>query len=527
MSEAIFSERDIDRIINRGLSLETVEKQMEMLTRGPRFVRLDRPCTAGDGIVVVDEDRCLRLQALASESSARGRCMKFVPASGAATRMFKDPLRVLESGEPVTREDLASLAERGDEAAAGVISLMDRIRDAAFYPELKRTMAGKGLHAESLLAAGGFEPVLRHLVGPEGLDYGNLPKGLLIFHRYRDEARTAFEEHLVEAVDYVGDRLKHNRLHFTVSPEHMTRFRELAETASSAYRDRFDASFDIGFSTQSPATDTIAVHMGNRPFRLPDGRLLFRPGGHGSLLENLAALGGDIVYLKNIDNVVPDHLKKDAGRWKRVLGGLLVELQQRVFDCLGKLSGGDQSDQTIAEAERVFTGDLSGSLPDGFTGWPLGRRSSFFMDALNRPMRVCGMVRNQGEPGGGPFWVREKDGRISLQIVESAQVDPGSASQQALLAGATHFNPVDLVCGLRGLNGKPFDLQRFVDPDTALVSTKSLNGTDLKALEHPGLWNGGMAKWLTVFVEVPLSTFNPVKTVNDLLRPSHQPVCMQ
>ncbi len=522
MTEAIFSKDDMAQISSRGLSHEAVLNQLEIFKRGPRYTHLIRPCTSGDGITTIDEHRRGLFENEADKSASQGRCMKFVPASGAATRMFKSPLRVLGRPERATRETLNILEKQGYKAAAEVKTLMESIERCAFYPELKRVMASKGLDIDSSRKAGDFEPVLRHLVGPEGLDYGNLPKGLLLFHRYPDGSRTAFEEHLVESVDYAQDSRKHCRLHFTVSQEHMAGFRIIAEKASAEYGRSLTASFDIGFSTQSPDTDTIAVDMENRPFRLPDGGLLFRPGGHGALLGNLAALGGDIVYIKNIDNVVPDQLKEETGGWKKIICGLLVEIQRRAFGCLEKLLSGDHNKETIEFAETLFTEDLSGYTPEGFHTWTLDRKASFLIDALNRPIRVCGMVKNEGEPGGGPFWVKESDGRVSLQIIESAQVDPDSAEQQALLKQATHFNPVDLVCGLRDVHGRPFDLENFVDPDTALISKKSRDGKDLKALEHPGLWNGGMAGWLTVFVEVPLSTFNPVKTVNDLLRPSHQ-----
>jgi hypothetical protein len=522
MAEAIFSKDDRAQMASHGVREEAVITQLEVFKRGPRYTRLLRPCTPGDGIMVLGEPNRTLFENKASESALQGRCMKFVPASGAATRMFKFPLRVLARSQRATREALSILEKEGDEAAAEVRSLMESIERCAFFPALKQVMESKGLDIHSLLEAGDFEPVLRHLVGPEGLDYGNLPKGLLLFHRYPEGSRTAFEEQLVESVYYAQDDRKRCRLHFTVSPEHMTGFRALAGNASRQYGRSLGALFDIDFSTQSPDTDTIAVDMENRPFRLPDGRLLFRPGGHGALLRNLAALGGDIVYIKNIDNVVPDRLKEKTGAWKKIICGLLVEIQGRVFTCLENLLAGDPDRETIKIAETLLTEDLSGSTPEGFHAWAPGEKASFLIEALNRPIRVCGMVKNEGEPGGGPFWVKESDGRVSIQIIESAQVDPDSMEQQALLKQATHFNPVDLVCGLRDVRGKPFDLETFVDPETALISKKSRGGKDLKALEHPGLWNGAMAGWLTVFVEVPLFTFNPVKTVNDLLRPSHQ-----
>jgi len=522
MPEAIFSKDDLAQIASHGLRKEAVSNQLEVFQRGPRYTRLVRPCTPGDGITVIDQPHRALFEKKSHESALEGRCMKFIPASGAATRMFKSPLRVLARSERATRETLSILEKQGDEAAAEVKNLMDSIERCAFFPELKRVMASKGLDIHSCLEAGDFEPVLRYLVGAEGLDYGNLPKGLLPFHPYPEGPRTAFEEHLVESVDYAQDSRKHCRLHFTVSPEHMAGFRTLAEKTSTEYGRSLAASFDIDFSTQSPETDTIAVDMKNRPFRLPDGALLFRPGGHGALLQNLAALDGDIIYMKNIDNVVPDRLKEETGAWKRILCGLLVEIQRRLFDCLKKLLDGEHTRETIKAAQTLFIEDLLGSFPEASYAWALEEKASFLIEALNRPIRVCGMVKNEGEPGGGPFWVKGSDGRVSRQIIESAQVDPDSAEQQALLKQATHFNPVDLVCGVRDVYGKPFDLEKFVDPDTALISKKSRDGKDLKALEHPGLWNGAMAGWLTVFVEVPLSTFNPVKTVNDLLRPSHQ-----
>jgi hypothetical protein len=330
------------------------------------------------------------------------------------------------------------------------------------------------------------------------------------------ETRTAFEEHLAEEVP---------RLHFTVSPQHEGRFVRLLEEVRPRLEPRCGHRFDVTFSHQSPATDTLAVDLENRPFRQNDGTLLFRPGGHGSLIANLQALadqGWDVVLLKNIDNVVPDSRKTVGLLWKKLLAGALVHLQQRIFRCLERLEAGPAPLDLLDEIDKLLADDLLRQVPleDALAGSEARRK--MLIHLLDRPLRVCGVVRNHGEPGGGPFWVELPTGEITLQIVETSQIDPQSPEQQQALRDSSHFNPVDLACALRDRHGRPYDLARFIDPAAVFIATKSHEGRPLKALERPGLWNGAMAGWNTVFIEVPDETFAPVKTVLDLLRPEHQ-----
>ena len=364
--------------------------------------------------------------------------------------------------------------------------------------------------------------LLAYLLTPRGLNYANLPKALLQFHRYAGHCRTPLEEHLVEAAAYAQDSQQVARLHVTVAPEHTEAVQAHIEAIRSRY-ERAGVRYDMSLSTQSPATDTIAVDLENTPFRDEHGQLLFRPGGHGALLANLEALAADIVFIKNIDNVLPDHLKETTYGYKRALGGHLVALQQQIFLYLKKLASGAVDAALLHEIWAFAQQQLSMTMPQGGLHTPQHEQIRLLFDRLNRPLRVCGMVRNAGEPGGGPFWVEHTDGSMSLQIVEASQVDTASPEQRAIFAASTHFNPVDIVCGVRDYRGQPFHLTQFVDPDTGFISRKTYAGRTLKALELPGLWNGAMAHWNTVFVEVPLSTFSPVKTVLDLLRPEHQP----
>jgi hypothetical protein len=346
---------------------------------------------------------------------------------------------------------------------------------------------------------------------------------LLKFHQYSNGRRTAFEEHLVEAADYVKDAHGLCRLHFTVSSEHQKRFEGLLEEVRHRYEKNYNARFQVDFSLQKRSTDTIAVDIYNQPFREKDGKLLFRPGGHGALIENLNDLKGDIIYIKNIDNVATDRIKGPTFLWKKILAGCLIELQKKIFTYLERLVAQKPDEQFLDEVTDFARERLCLTPPNSWQRKSIREKREFLLNKLNRPLRVCGMVKNEGEPGGGPFWVEGKDGALSMQIVESAQVDPNSNEQQAIFASGTHFNPVDIVCGVRDYIGDPFDLWNYIDADAVFISQKSKDGRNLKALELPGLWNGAMANWITLFVEVPIITFNPVKTINDLLRKEHQP----
>jgi hypothetical protein len=515
-------EEDLAELSQQGLSSEQVRRQVQLLRHPPSSLRLDRPCTAGDGIRVLTEKEIEAANRTHEEACHAGRFLKFVPASGAASRMFKTLLAARGRPGALQRATVEQLAASGDPQAREILVFLSGITRFAFFDDLARIMSRDGLDAVKLAENGSFAPLVEFLVTEKGLDYAARPKGLLKFHRYGDGARTAFEEHLVEAVAYARDRTGHCRLHFTVSPKHRSGFEELAASVGPRYERRLETRFTVEFSQQKPITSTIALDSQDRLFRGADGRILLRPGGHGALIENLNELDGDLVYVKNIDNVVPDRLKGATIAWKKVLGGFLVQRQQQTFELLSLLSQTPATD-VIERAARFAREELCLGLPADWNGRTREQRQELLLRKLNRPMRVCGIVRNTGEPGGGPFWVRDADETPTLQIVESAQVDPQSPEQQAIFRSSTHFNPVDLVCGVRDWRGRPFDLNRFVDPDAVFLSHKSERGAELKALERPGLWNGAMSDWITIFIEVPVITFNPVKTVNDLLRSQHQP----
>jgi Domain of unknown function (DUF4301) len=502
MPENLFTADDLRQMAALGIAPEEAARQVELFRNPPPYTRVLRPCRIGDGIrQLFPSDHAELLDAFTAAAS-QGRIGKFVPASGAATRMFKALLAYLH-------DDHAEMTPE-------VRTFFDNLPRFAFYDDLDATLKDP-------------RAILRALLLEPGLGYAEKPKGLLKFHREEGEARTAFEEHLVEAAHYTRDAHGLCRLHFTVSPQHEEGFTRLLAEVRPRYEERFGCRYEVSFSQQSRATDTLAVDPENRPFRLEDGTLLFRPGGHGSLIENLHALGTagwDVVLLKNIDNVVPDSQKGATLLWKKLLAGSLLALQARIFRHLESLEAGPASLELLDEIDKLLADDLLRPVPpeDALAGSESRRR--MLIHLLDRPLRVCGVVRNQGEPGGGPFWVEAPDGDpggISLQIVETSQIDPESPEQQAILKSSSHFNPVDLACALRDRHGRPYDLARFIDPSTVFISCKSHEGRPLKALERPGLWNGAMAGWNTVLVEVPDETFAPVKTVLDLLRPEHSP----
>ena len=491
----LFTAADLRQMAALSIDPQEAARQIALFRDPPPHTRVLRPCRPGDGIRSLPPSEQADLLARFDAAAHEGRIGKLVPASGAATRMFQDLLAFLA-------------APADSEPSPAVRTFFDNLDRFAFRDDLG-----------DVVRQGDRRAVLAYLLEDTGLGYAELPKGLLPFHRYPEGARTPFEEHLVEAAAVARGEDGLCRVHFTVSPEHQRRFDQLLERQRPAYEERFGCRFEVSFSTQSHATDTLAVDLQNRPFRLADGSLLFRPGGHGALLDNLNALGRegwDVVFLKNIDNVVPDACKPVVHLWKRLLGGCLVSLQDRIFGLLDRLEKGEG---ILEEAAELLERDLSRPLPERIAGETERR---FLIDALDRPLRACGVVRNQGEPGGGPFWVISPSGEVSLQIVEISQVDSRDPAQREILASSAYFNPVDIACGLRDRHGRPYDLHRYVDPSTVFIAEKSHEGRPLKALERPGLWNGAMASWNTVFVEVPDATFAPVKTVLDLLRPEHQ-----
>ncbi|QRR02879.1 DUF4301 family protein [Dyadobacter sandarakinus] len=498
----MFIEKDVLQIQKRGSDITTVEQQVRYFESGFPFLQLSKAATVGDGIIRLTEDEIATIVSEfdKSASDAESALLKFVPASGAATRMFKSLFSFLEN----------------DKKDKSVDEFFDRLSDFAFYEDLKTCMAADGISIESA----DEKTVASYFLTSKGLGYGELPKGLLKFHNYEDRARTPLEEHLVEGARYAnaGGNVQ---IHFTVSPEHRDKFEKLVVEVLPAYQTKFGVKYMVSFSEQKSATDTIAVNPDNTPFREKDGSLLFRPAGHGALLDNLGQLDADIIFIKNIDNVVPDHLKNDTITYKKALAGIVIRYQKLLFKYLEKLKT-SADPALLAELDTFLRNELCVMPPAGFESFSEDEKKAYFIEKLNRPLRVCGMVKNQGEPGGGPFWAENADGSSSLQIVESAQVDFDNAQQSEIFKNSTHFNPVDLVCGVKDSRGELFDLKKYRDPKTGFITGKSKDGKDLKAQELPGLWNGAMADWNTLFVEVPLITFNPVKTVNDLLREQHQ-----
>lgn len=521
MSNIHFGQTDQAQFQELGITEVQVRDQLEMFSKPPYSVELERSCTLGDGIIKIQPEEAEDYIIAQQREARQGRFIKFVPASGAATRMFKFLLQVQQEYETVSWEEVNQGAKKGNETLVRFKRFMNEMPRFAFYDELREVMSNEGLDLAQLIRDGQFDAVLRYLLTERGLNYGAMAKGLLKFHRYSWGSRTAFEEHLVEAAQYAKDADGSCRLHFTILPEHETHFRSLLEGVRAEYERQYGARFEVGFSFQNRSSDTIAVDLHNVPFRDRSGRLVFRPGGHGALLENLSKLRDRLVYIKNIDNVVPDCLKAATYFWKLVLGGLLVKLEARIHSLARRLKT-EATDAVQKEAEEFVRDELWIDFPGDYEDWPPSKQHHFLLTKLNRPIRVCGVVENAGEPGGAPFWVKDQDGTRSMQIVEKAQVDFDSEGQKSIWNSSTHFNPVDLVCSMRDFEGKPFDLNRHVNREAVFISKKSMGGRDLKALELPGLWNGGMADWITLCVEVPIITFNPVKSVDDLLRAEHQ-----
>lgn len=505
----IFTDKDIEKLNLQGVDIVEVQKQIDRFKTGFPFLEIVNFATGGKGITVFDPEAADRYVAIWNEYAQSGcSIVKFVPASGAASRMFKDLFEFLQSKSELPDTDSVKM-------------FFDNIRKFAFFDDLNSVcIREKGEDVESLITSRRYRDVLEALLLKSGLNYGGLPKGLLKFHTYNNGSRTPVEEHLVEGVMYAKSAKDEVALHFTVSPEHRELFEKLTSKVSVDYEGMFGAKFDISFSEQKKKTDTIAVDENDEPFR--DGEdLLFRPGGHGALIENLNDLSADIVFIKNIDNVVPDRFKDGEAYYKKVLAGYLVDIQSRIFSYLELIDSGVYSREELLEILYFLQDELNIKNPD----------TKYLEDAelvlylrkkLNRPIRVCGMVKNVGEAGGGPFFAVNEDGTISLQILESSQIDLTDPRKKDLFVKGTHFNPVDVVCGMKDFNGEKFDLITFIDENTGFISKKTKEGRALKALELPGLWNGAMSDWNTIFVEVPLSTFNPVKSVNDLLRKEHQ-----
>ncbi len=491
----MFTDKDYSQMAEMGINPADVIGQLDSFKNGFPFLNIVSPATKQRGIKILSESD--KLAAVRRYNSFTGSLCKFVPASGAATRMFKDIYDLFGS------ENIEDF-----ESKPAAVNFFNNIEKFPFYRDLERIGA---FNSEDK------RECLKLLLEPQGLNYGQLPKGLLMFHRYNDEVRTAFEEHLHEAAIYSLSSDGIARAVFTVSPEHETLFKELSDSLIPVLEAKYGCKFEVTFTNQKKSTDTIAVDPDNKPFRLNDTSLLFRPAGHGALIENLNEISCDVVIIKNIDNIPMDRSLNENSMWKKVLTGTLLEVKDKIFSLIKSIEY-EYNDQLAREIYSFYRDELSTDLPEV----PDNLRRAFLMAKLDRPIRVCGMVKNQGEPGGGPYLVMDADGSVSPQILESAQLNFNDQDVVRKVKESTHFNPVDLVCYIKDHEGEKFNLKKFTDSETGFISEKSLEGRPLKALELPGLWNGAMSNWNTLFVEVPVSTFSPVKTVFDLLRQEHQ-----
>ena len=505
----MLSQEDLKQIASKGISQEKIEMQLNEFKTGFPFLKLEAPASLGKGVISPDEGEREKYIQHWKDYKAQGKTIvKFVPASGAASRMFKDMFAFVSADYDTPTTPFEK-------------KYFDNIHRFAFFEALNEKCIEKcGKDIDTLIGEGNYKAVAANMLEGNGLNYGQLPKGMLLFHNYDDGARTPMEEHLVEGALYAASNGEAN-VHFTVSHEHMQFFEKKVEEKVDKYAKEYGIHYNISFSEQKPSTDTIAANPDNTPFRTEDGKLLFRPGGHGALIENLNEIDADIIFIKNIDNVVPDRLKADTVTYKQLIAGVLVSLQSQAFKYLELLDTGKYDHDDLEEIIRFVQRDLCCRKSD-IKLLEDAELVIYLRKKLNRPMRVCGVVKNVGEPGGGPFLTYNSDGTVSLQILESSQIDKSNAEYQRMFTEGTYFNPVDLVCAVKDYKGQRFCLPEFVDKSTGFISNKSKNGKELKALELPGLWNGAMSDWNTVFVEVPLSTFNPVKTVNDLLREQHQ-----
>ena len=513
-----FSSQDFVQIYNHGVSLDEIADQLNVFKKGIAKVILDRPATKEDGIIRLSDEDFHAYSNYFSKKKDTLKLKKFVPASGAASRMFKFLNEFLNDFN-LEEESINAYINRKNATSLAVFLV--GLEKLPFYYEIHLLLQKN--YSEYKIWSKDYKDFhfIKMMLSCRYFDYANKPKGILPFHKYPTHIATAVEEHLNEAAIYAtANNVSH--LHFTVSENHQASFESIITQVKSKVEKLYGNQINIKFSYQDKATDTIAVDLNNEPFRDENGRLFFRPGGHGALIENLNNLDADIVFIKNIDNVIQNHIE-DIALYKKALAGILIELQQQIFIYLRNIDSGIIDENQITEIAEFLKTKLNTELIEDFSKYTLENKINHLKEMLNRPIRVCGMVKNEGEPGGGPFWVLDKKGVVSLQIVESTQVDTENSNQLQILKSATHFNPVDLICGIRNYKGEKFDLRNFVDKNSGFIVEKNKNGNPIKSYELPGLWNGAMAKWITLFVQVPLLTFNPVKTVNDLLKPAHQP----
>ena len=507
------TEKDLEQLRAKGITEKKVRGQIDTFKEGIPFVKLKKAVTVGDGILKYEGDKEKKLIERFEKAKDQNKLLKFVPASGAASRMFRTLFNFLNEYDP-EKESLDAFLERKDDD--DLRTFVNGLEHFPFYKLVENRISGQTNSRDVEVYL-----FVKEMLSEDALNYGFYPKGLLPFHNYGSHSATPFEEHLKEASEYAKSG-NSATLHFTISEQHGDMYNE----EFSQVKDRVSAatgtSFNVSYSFQKPSTDTIAVDMQNEPFRNEDGSVLFRPGGHGALIENLNEQDADIIFIKNIDNVTVPRFADEVVKSKKLLAGVLLQVQEKAFDHARRLESEDLTSDEVNSIKTFLHDELNVRFSDRFGGYSLEQKVKVLKDKINRPIRICGMVKNEGEPGGGPFWIQGEDGRVSLQIIESAQIDTDDAGQNDILQHATHFNPVDLVCGVKDYKGEKFDLTKFVDAKQGFITGKTKEGRELKALELPGLWNGAMAYWNTLFVEVPLETFSPVKKVTDLLKPAHQ-----
>ncbi|MBO4581172.1 MAG: DUF4301 family protein [Bacteroidales bacterium] len=504
----MFTEQDYAAIKAHQIDTTSLNNQCSMVLCDCPRVKLVSPIFPYDGLYVVNESSIKRILNAYAKNVGDKKIVKFVPASGAATRMFKD-IYVYLQGETVPKS---------------VQEVIDNLDKFAFYPALRQCLQDHGLDidAKETEDRNIYKRIFTYLLEKEGLNYAHLPKGLLEFHAYpHQEVRTAVEEHLVEAALYAVSNDKVAHVHFTISPEHEQLFKNFVDQKKEKYEQMLNVTYDITYSFQHPSTDTLAFDEDNKPFRDENGNLVFRPGGHGSLIKNLNDIDADIIFIKNIDNVTLDMYKGDTVKYKKVLLSVLLDLQKSVAFCMRILNSSNPSFEALKACEFMVTRRFYIVLPHYYYEMDNPNKIQYLYRLLNKPIRVCGVVKQEGEPGGGPFWTEDNNGVRSLQIVETSEMNFEDSTQQSVMMRSSYFNPVDIVCSIKNYKGEKFRLSDFVDYQRYFVSSKSVNGKTIKAIENPGLWNGAMSNWLTVFVATPLSTFSPVKTINDLLRKEH------
>lgn len=502
-------EKDLKTLADKGISPEKLQEQLRMLAEGFPYLKIEGPATPGHGLHIVTDEMQQKCIAIWEEYLSKGaKITKMVPASGAASRMFKNLFEFVKGKKDTPHDDFMK-------------QFFENIEDFAFFPKLNFiTLQLYGKSVATLIKEKCYKDVVRALLDHGGLNYGYLPKALLEFHKVHGDTRTSFEEHLAEGAQYAAGKDGKVHIHFTVSSEHMPLMEAKAEEKCGTMAHLYGKQFCCSYSIQKPSTDTVAATTDGQPYR-EAGMLFFRPGGHGALIENLNDIDSDVVFIKNIDNVVPDTMRQPTIQYKKVIGGILVAVKQKINNYCHLIKKGEPSEEQLNEMLR-FLHDVLCITHDKTEEMSLEEKKEYIFAKLNRPTRVCGMVKNDGEPGGGPFLAYNPDGTVSPQILESTQIDPDNKEAMEMLKRSTHFNPVDLVCATKDWQGNKFNLPDYVDPATGFISLKSREGVEIKALELPGLWNGAMSDWNSIFVEVPAETFNPVKTVNDLLRPAHQ-----